>query len=231
MAMWIRRSAAFPGIVIELCSFDLHRFYPSIDLAATESGALGQACWVSLEDLLEMLKHVGPPFKADATIAMKAIVDLLAMNGSGVMGASSMSNAAQVVSLAIELVYKKKYHRLIVFSGNSTYECKVYVDDVGMAEPSIGSRLEEARQEMALILHQSMGPDAVKGKFKDWSCTLTYTGKKYMETSTRLDGKLVKIPLSKHMKAFRFVSAPEFGVLHQGGVPLKSVSGLAGLLT
>ena len=42
MGMWIRQSTAFPGILIKLGSFDLNRFYPSIDLAAAESKALGQ---------------------------------------------------------------------------------------------------------------------------------------------------------------------------------------------
>ena len=52
---------------------------------------------------------------------------MLAVNGSGVMGASSMPNVTHVVSLAIELLHAGGKPSLQSFSGSSTFGNKAYV--------------------------------------------------------------------------------------------------------
>ena len=43
--MWLRESTAFAGLEVLLASYDLSRFYPSLDLYAMDCLALGQSVW------------------------------------------------------------------------------------------------------------------------------------------------------------------------------------------
>ena len=66
--MWLRESTAFPGLEVLLASYDLSRFYPSLDLYAMDCLALGQSVWFPVDGARASLPTECAHMKADGEV-------------------------------------------------------------------------------------------------------------------------------------------------------------------
>ena len=169
--------------------------------------------------------------KADGEVEGQAVVDMVAINVSGVMGATSMPNLAHAVTMAIVILHTTETPKLSAFSGTHPFNALGYVDDVALIEVNCGTRLAKSSQSAVEVLHGCMGPGGITEKFCAWDSKLNYTGRAYVEVSRGVGGKKTLLPLSKLVKASLMLKADEFQVSYRGGVELKTLSSLTGLLT
>ena len=229
--LWLRETTAFPGLQIMLSSYDLSRFYPSLDIYAQDCLALGQSFWCSAEGVREALPTGSDSLEADGEIEGQAVIDIVAINVSGVMGATSMPNLAHAITMAIVILHTTEAPELSMFNGTHPFNSIGYVDDVAVIEVNAGTRPAESAQSLKEILHGSMGPTAIADKVSNFDDKLNYTGRSYLEIRRDVRGKRMFLPLTKLVKVSLMLEADEFQNDYRGEVELKALSSLTGLLT
>ena len=113
-----------------MASYDLSRFYPSLDLYAMDCLALGQSVWFPVDGARASLPTECAHMKADGEVDRQEVIDVVAINVSGVMEAASMPHLAHAITMAIVLLHTTEAPQLSVFGGTRTFNSLGYVDDI-----------------------------------------------------------------------------------------------------
>ena len=82
--------------------------------------------------------------EADGEIEGQIVIDIVSINVSGVMGATSMPNLAHAITMAIVILHTTEAPGLNISSGTQPFNSIGYGDDIAVIEVNVGTRPAES---------------------------------------------------------------------------------------